>query len=229
MPPHAMPPTLPGTTSVPCSDGGVKNPSDRSLLDRVPAPRAILVGQRPRPPRPSASCARASAARAGNGCVGDASSPGTSLFGTARSSTGISGRPSRDRARTGGPSSTRRRPRATSGRPCASRTGSAATRRRSPRDRGGRSGSARRARRCRRAARRRSWRTGCRRAAHRRSSRGSGCSVGTKTRLRAGSATITDQALAAPVRAGALVLPCVRADGRRILRNRIPASTSAAR
>ena len=30
MPPHAMPPTLPGTTSVPFSDGGVKKPSDRS-------------------------------------------------------------------------------------------------------------------------------------------------------------------------------------------------------
>ena len=47
MPPHATPPTFPGMTSEPCSDGGVKRPSERSAADRAAAPRAILVGRSP--------------------------------------------------------------------------------------------------------------------------------------------------------------------------------------
>ena len=41
----------------------------------------------------AASVCGTSGAHAGNGCVGEASSPGTSLFGTGRSSTGTSGLP----------------------------------------------------------------------------------------------------------------------------------------
>ena len=81
MPPQAMPPTLPGTTSVPRSDGGVKNPSARSARNRLAAPGAILVGSTPGVARASASVRRERARRRGKGCVGDATSPATSLSG----------------------------------------------------------------------------------------------------------------------------------------------------
>ena len=92
MPPHAMPPALPGTTSVPFSDGGVKNPSARSAL--IVARHQLRSSSFVPQASPGFNAVGASARGAvGNGCVGDAISPGTSLFGTARSSTGMSGAP----------------------------------------------------------------------------------------------------------------------------------------
>ncbi len=87
-----MPPTLPGITSDPCRLGGVKMPSFRNPAIRARhASRSSGVA----PHASSAeTCWRETAGSdTGNGCVGDAASPGTSLFGTGRSSTGNTGTP----------------------------------------------------------------------------------------------------------------------------------------
>src|ERR1700730_16616807 len=81
------PPALPGKTIVPCKLGGVKIPSEREVLMRSShhcfssalGPQASLVF------KPSGTV------EIPEGCVGHGSSPGISLFGTARFSTGSRG------------------------------------------------------------------------------------------------------------------------------------------
>ncbi len=92
MPDQFSPPMLPGKMMVPCSDGGVKMGPARS--------DAISARHWSRPsgvtPKASSAVIRAGTRRkgsAGNGWVGHACSPGTSLGGTGRSSTGKSGVP----------------------------------------------------------------------------------------------------------------------------------------
>src|SRR5687768_11375917 len=83
---------LEGTERVPCSDGGVNGPSLRS------APRMARQAARASGVGPHALSAVERSGTSGgvvavNGWVGAATSPGTLLAGTARSSTGNSGRP----------------------------------------------------------------------------------------------------------------------------------------
>ncbi len=83
---------LPGTTSVPSSEGGVNGPSFRKLPSNArQAACASGVG-------PHASFAEYCSGESGgvtvvNGCVAEATSPGTLLAGTGRSSTANTGFP----------------------------------------------------------------------------------------------------------------------------------------
>ena len=90
--PQFTPPTLPGNASVPLRLGGVKMPSDREALTfSWHHWTSAGVG-------PQASFAAKPVGTSeivGNGCVGELCSPGTSVWGTARSSTGKSGAPVR--------------------------------------------------------------------------------------------------------------------------------------
>ena len=83
------PPIFPGKTSEPLSDGGVKIPSLRSDARnaRQVSRSASFI------PHTWGSVCGTSGGFVVNGCVGAASSPGISLFGTGRSSTGINGLP----------------------------------------------------------------------------------------------------------------------------------------
>src|SRR5882757_10780248 len=88
--PQFTPPTLPGKTAAPRRLGGVNMPSARSDLilswhhfrSSGVAPQASLA-ETPSGTREMVE----------NGCVGEASSPGISDFGTGRSSTGSRGAP----------------------------------------------------------------------------------------------------------------------------------------
>src|ERR1700743_700854 len=83
------PPALPGYTTVPCKLGGVKIPSDREALIRSShhlRSSSVL-------PNASLGFNPSGTVEIPDGCVGHASSPGISVFGTATSSTGNSGLP----------------------------------------------------------------------------------------------------------------------------------------
>ena len=91
-PPQCAPPMFDGTTSVPSRLGGVKIPSLRSAaIWSRHAARSSGVGA-PRVVRGVGVRAQRRSDRV-NGCVGEASSPGTVLAGTGRSSTGKIGSP----------------------------------------------------------------------------------------------------------------------------------------
>ena len=88
-----MPPRLPGIASVPCTLGGVK-----ILIIAEARPKLVRQKSRSAVVGPHASsaercCTASGGGAVGKGCVGDATSPGTSLFGTGRSSTGKTGTP----------------------------------------------------------------------------------------------------------------------------------------
>src|SRR5258706_842663 len=91
-PPQFTPPTLPGKTAVPCRLGGVNMPSARNdLILSWHHFRSSVVG-------PQASLAETPSGTreiVEKGCVGEASSPGMSDFGTGRSWTGSRGAPVR--------------------------------------------------------------------------------------------------------------------------------------
>ena len=91
---------FPGKMTVPRSEGGVKIPSDRTPAScaRHHARDESLTAKT----SDTENCVGPSGAgTVGRGCVGHASSPGTSLLGTARSETGKSGLPvSRSRTNT---------------------------------------------------------------------------------------------------------------------------------
>src|ERR1700677_3054483 len=87
-----IPPTFPGMVSVPFRLGGVKIPSSRNPL------RYCRQYSRSSSVTPHASLATidwgtSAGGAEGNGCVGEVTSPGTSLCGTGFSSTGNSGTP----------------------------------------------------------------------------------------------------------------------------------------
>ena len=87
-----MPPMLPGTVSVPWRLGGVKIPSLRNCAMVLRhASRSWGVG--PQASAAESVCAASGGGASGNGCVGEVTSPGTSLCGTGRSSTGNTGLP----------------------------------------------------------------------------------------------------------------------------------------
>ena len=94
MPPQLVPPALPGNISEPRRLGGVYIPSQRS---------DFIVSRhlrRSKPSSPNASSGSSVVAvsgggAAGNGCVGDVISPGTSVCGTGRSSIGNNDSPVR--------------------------------------------------------------------------------------------------------------------------------------
>src|SRR6266581_4171507 len=92
MPPQWAPPMLPGCERVPCVLGGVNGPSLRSAA-RMSWQAALASGVGPQ----ASSAEYRSGTRGGvtavKGCVRDATSPGTVLGGTGRSSTGKIGVP----------------------------------------------------------------------------------------------------------------------------------------
>src|SRR5579871_794707 len=89
--PQFTPPTLPGKSKLPVTLGGVNIPSARRL-SICSLHAAFSSGVRPHASRLRILCGL-SGAVVGYGCVGELTSPGTSLFGTLRSSTGKIGRP----------------------------------------------------------------------------------------------------------------------------------------
>src|SRR5580704_18871143 len=93
--PQVAPPEFPGICTVPCRLGGVKIPSLRNILNscRILACSAsVMYGLMSFSVN---DCLANGGGLVGNGCVGQASSPGTSDFGTVRSSTGQRGSPVR--------------------------------------------------------------------------------------------------------------------------------------
>ena len=95
-PPQFAPPALPGVSSVPCTDGGVKMPSERYL--RI----SLRHCQRSQGVKPQASSSvtgpigTSGAGFTGKGCVFASHSPGRApVCGTGRSSIGKSGLPVR--------------------------------------------------------------------------------------------------------------------------------------
>src|ERR1700743_3050322 len=83
------PPALPGYTTVPCKLGGVKIPSDREAAMRS----AHHLRSSSVVPNASLTFSPSGTVEIPEGCVGQASSPGMSVFGTATSSTGNNGLP----------------------------------------------------------------------------------------------------------------------------------------
>src|SRR5438128_11315394 len=83
------PPAFPGYTIVPCTLGGVKIPSDREAAIRS-SHHFLSSGVYP---NPSPAFNPSGTVEMPEGCVGQAVSPGISLFGTACSVTGNSGFP----------------------------------------------------------------------------------------------------------------------------------------
>src|SRR4029077_19431938 len=87
-----IPPTFPGISSDPLIEGGVKIPSERNASIR------LRHWRRSKNVTPNASsaetaCGTIGGGNSGNGCVGDASSPGTSDLGTGFSVIGKIGSP----------------------------------------------------------------------------------------------------------------------------------------
>src|SRR5882724_9293133 len=89
---HVIPPKYPGTISEPFKLGGVKMPSLRNFL-MVSRQFSRSCGVGPHASSADICCAANGGGATGNGCVGDVTSPGTSLCGTGRSSTGNTGFP----------------------------------------------------------------------------------------------------------------------------------------
>src|SRR5688572_10007061 len=91
-PPQPMPPIDPGTVIVPCIDGGVYS---GPILYRDATARAEsrITGVKSMTSSSVKPCGTTDAGFVGKGCVGHASSPGTSLGGTAFSSIGHNGSP----------------------------------------------------------------------------------------------------------------------------------------
>ena len=91
-PPQLAPPPQPGTTKLPCSDGGRNNGPMRTSARRFNA-RSRSLGVKSIRSSSLTPCSSNGGGQVGNGCVGDACSPSKSLFGTGRSSMGHSGVP----------------------------------------------------------------------------------------------------------------------------------------
>src|SRR5688572_23418458 len=91
-PPHSEPPMVPGTFRDPCTEGGVKSPSYLKLLKSLRR-ESFEDGEKSATSSIVMNCLAYGAGFNGKGCVGEASSPGTSDAGTSLSSTGNSGLP----------------------------------------------------------------------------------------------------------------------------------------
>jgi hypothetical protein len=91
-PPQFAPPINPGTISMPSSDGGVYRGPRRYFFISAWA-SALSSGVRSNASSSVTPCGENAGGLVGNGCVGHASSPGTSLFGAGRSSMGHTGLP----------------------------------------------------------------------------------------------------------------------------------------
>ena len=90
--PQLVPPTAPGTTALSASAGGLNKPVRAfEMRSRQAARSASLMRYGVR--SPGFTTWRAEGGNEENGCVGQACSPGTSLFGTGRSSMGHTGSP----------------------------------------------------------------------------------------------------------------------------------------
>src|SRR5213592_118880 len=89
-PPQWAPPMLPGCDSVPSVLGGVNGPSLRRAA-RMAWQAVLASGVGPQASSAEYRSGTRGGVRTVKGCVGDATSPGTLLAGTRRSSTGQSG------------------------------------------------------------------------------------------------------------------------------------------
>ena len=199
-PPQCSPPMLPGTMQ---AAADARRREDAVIAQRAEHAAARVQIRRRRAPEirlRSICCGTRLAGWSGNGCVGDACSPGTSLAGTGRSSIGNSGLPVSRSKRNRWPVLRTDR----DGRPLLRRPEQAAARRRrSPTGRDARSGSSRRTSPVAARARRWSWRSRCCRAAVRRSSRGWAAGRQDRRVRSRHPTTMRDQVLAPPAGASA--------------------------
>ena len=91
--PQLAPPTAPGTATVSSVDGGLNNPFLAFLRRSVHVARSSAERKYGVMSFSVIVWRANGGSTVGNGCVGQACSPGTSLFGTARSSIGNTGSP----------------------------------------------------------------------------------------------------------------------------------------